>query len=101
MVVRPSAIESDSEAWQVWSKADDLIFKAYTDLVDLGILPEDARYLLPNATETELIMTANFREWRHIIQLRTDLAAQWEIRALMKLIWRELDVQAPHVFGDL
>jgi len=46
-------------------------------------------------------MTANFREWRHIIQLRTDKAAQWEIRELMTEILEILKEQAPSCFGDL
>jgi len=49
----------------------------------MGIKKEDARFVLPNDTEILLVLTANLREWRHIIELRGDLAAQWEIRKMV------------------
>lgn len=45
-----------------------------------GVKPEDARYLLPEATKTNLVMTMNCRELFHFLDMRTDKAAQWEIR---------------------
>lgn len=65
-----------------------------------GIKPEDARYLLPEATKTDLTCTMNVRELFHFLDLRQDGAAQWEIRELANAIeaacsginddWREL-----------
>lgn len=54
----------------------------YNDLVEHGFKPEDARYILPEATKTNLVMTMNWRELYHFWNLRTDNAAQWEIRNL-------------------
>jgi len=79
----------------------DYINHSYNDLQELGIKNEDARYLLPNACATEIVMTTNFREWRHIIQLRSEKAAQWEIRELVNKILEILKEQAPSCFGDL
>lgn len=73
----------------------------YSDMIELGIPREDARYIMPNACTTKLTMTANFREWRHIIKLRTDKHAQWEIRQLTSKILTILFDNAPNVFGDL
>ena len=72
----------------------------YQQALEAGIKPEDARYLLPEATKTNLVMTCNVRELFHILDMRMDKAAQWEIRDLAKAMyeackginkeWREL-----------
>lgn len=62
---------------------------------------EDARFVLPIGAETRLVVTANFREWRHILSLRLDKTAQWEIRELARRILGILREHAPSVFEDL
>lgn len=79
----------------------DVATLAYTKALTSGIAKEDARFLLPLALTTEFIMTANLREWRHIIKLRCDGVAQWEIRNLCTEILSILYEQYPHVFEDL
>ena len=74
---------------------------AYDALIQAGVPYEDARYYLPQGVTTRLIMTANFREWRHIIKLRTAPDAQWEIRELADRIRLSLKTLAPSVFEDL
>lgn len=74
--------------------------KDYLDALEHGIKPEDARYLLPEATKTNLVMTCNVRELFHILDTREARDAQWEIRDLAKAMreacegindeWREL-----------
>lgn len=54
----------------------------YLNLLKNGVKPEDARYLLPEATKTEIVVTMNLREFYHFLDLRMDKAAQWEIREL-------------------
>lgn len=82
----------------------DLIMRrirsAYETLVEIGFSKEDARFVLPNATETEIVVTANFRQWRHMIALRTSKHAQWEIRAVFKDILSILKRECPSVFSD-
>ncbi len=97
--VTPPEIASSPEATRVYEETMTTIRDAYHKLVSLGIKREDARFLLPNATETTLSMSANFREWLHIIDMRVSPHAQWEIRELLTLIWRELYAIAPVVFG--
>lgn len=63
----------------------------YCKLLENGIKPEDARYILPMGTPTNLTMTVNFRELRHILKLRLDSKAQWEIQDLCKEIVKLLD----------
>lgn len=66
-----------------------------------GLKNEDARFVLPNACTTELIVSANFREWRHVFHVRCHPRAQWEIRNVCLAMLRELGQHAPHVFADL
>ena len=73
----------------------------YDILLNGGAKPEDARFVLPNACTTITVMTANFREWRHIIELRISKKSQWEIRNLMLKILFTLNEYAPNVFRDL
>ena len=66
-----------------------------------GIKNEDARFVLPNACQTDIVVTANFREWRHIIEVRCEKNAQWEIRNACLTILNLLYKECPNVFNDL
>lgn len=57
--------------------------KAYREALEAGVKPEDARYLLPEAKDTELVVTMNCREFFHVLDMRWDKAAQWEVRDLV------------------
>jgi len=72
----------------------------YNRMVEDNYPPENARFILPNATKTELVTTANFREWRHIFNLRCDKHAQWEIRMLAIRILNQFQKLIPYVFDD-
>ncbi len=65
-----------------------------------GLRKEDARFLLPNATPTRIVVTMNLRSWRHFIALRAHPAAQWEIREIAVEVLRQLHPIAPSVFED-
>ena len=62
----------------------------YWDAIEAGIKPEDARYLLPEATKTEITCTMNVRTLFHFLNLRTDSHAQWEIRYMANELWQEI-----------
>ena len=62
----------------------------YRKALAYGMKPEDARYLLPEATKTNITMTVNVRELFHFLDLRTDKAAQWEIRELAEEMVRQI-----------
>ena len=70
----------------------------YADLREAGIAAEDARFVLPNASHSRLIMTMNARELRHFFRLRCCRRAQWEIRALAKEMLKEVIKVAPALF---
>lgn len=70
----------------------------YRELVEAGVAAEDARYILPNACETKLVVSMNARELRHFFRLRLCRRAQWEIRALALAMLRAVVPLAPLLF---
>ena len=73
----------------------------YRESLEAGVPKEDARFLLPIGSKTSLYLKANFREFRHIIELRGSDDAQWEIRDLAEGFLSRLSGKAPAVFEDL
>jgi thymidylate synthase (FAD) len=98
--VEPESVRNNSKAHSVFTEFMGNAKKAYSELQKLGIKNEDARFVLPNAVETQIVVTANLREWRHIIELRGEPGAQWEIRRAAIEILKILKKHAPTVFGD-
>jgi thymidylate synthase (FAD) len=76
-------------------------FKVYKLLRQNGVSPQIARYVLPNAMRTRLIMKTNIREWRHIIGLRLDKSAQPEMQELMKQIYDQLVMVFPNALAGV
>ena len=72
----------------------------YRALRKAGFLAEDARQVLPIATKSEIVITTNFREWRHIFSMRTSKAAHWEVRSVMCKLLKQLQTIIPVVFSD-
>ena len=97
----PDEIKINPEAHELYTNVMENIRESYIRLKELGIKKEDARFILPNSTQSELILTANFRELRHIIKLRGEKTAQWEIRNLFIEILRILKKKVPTVFKDM
>ncbi len=97
----PASILADDYWMDEYDKIVWKCISAYNAMVDKGIPKEDARYILPSAMPTRIVMTANFREWRHIIKMRTSKHAQAEIGDIMDKVAAILCEQAPSVFEDL
>lgn len=74
--------------------------ECYKRMVDAGIPEEDARYILPNACATNIIVTVNARELRHMAEERMCAKAQWEIRQLVTEMVRQAKDIAPTLFAD-
>lgn len=75
--------------------------KRYRELRILGWPPEQARSVLPNSLKTELVMTANLREWRHIFSLRAAPPAHPQMRELMVPLLAEFKQRIPVIFDDI
>ncbi len=74
---------------------------AYEDLILDGWTPGQARSILPNSLKTEVVMTANVREWRHILKLRTSKKAHEQMRELMIPLLYALQQRIPVLFDDI
>ena len=99
--VIPSSILECGWATSIFDKYMDRAKVLYEELRELGISKEDARFVLPNATPTRIIVTMNFRSWRHFCTIRCDKQSQWEIRKLAIKILNLLYEQAPSVFAGI
>lgn len=82
-----------------WHQA--LAERDYNWLITSGWAPERAREALPNSLKTEIIMSGNYRAWRHLFKLRTSKAAHPQFRALLKPLLKELKEQIPIIFDDI
>ncbi|WP_282191788.1 FAD-dependent thymidylate synthase [Adlercreutzia caecimuris] len=99
-VVKPATVADNAETSALFDEAIECVTRAYRTLVEIGVPAEDARYLLPNAAETKIVITMNVRELLHFFELRCCNRAQWEIR---DLAWKMLELArptAPCIFAD-
>jgi thymidylate synthase (FAD) len=96
----PPEINDNKEALEIYREFIENSRKTYNRLRELGIKKEDARFVLPNALESQIVFSANFREFRSVFNLRLDKAAQWEIRRVCLEMLIVLQEKAPSVFGD-
>lgn len=84
--VTPTLIEENEELNDAYSDVLDYLKDMYLFFIANGIKKEDARFILPEGSSTELYMSLNLRELIHIYQLRSTKQAQWEIRELVEKI---------------
>lgn len=114
-MVEPEVIAEDPELHKKFVEASEAAVRAYNELLE-GLeakfsdvanatlrrkqARQAARAILPNATETRIVVTGNYRAWRHFIAMRATEHADVEIRALAVECLRHLQGLAPSVFGD-
>lgn len=98
--IKPASVAENEEANALFDEAIDAAVEAYKKLLDAGVPAEDARYLLPNAAETKIVVTMNVRELLHFFELRCCNRAQWEIRELAHKMLDLVRPTAPYVFFD-
>lgn len=98
--IEPDSIKENPEAHSLFTELVEKARDIYKSLQELKIRKEDARYVLPNAVESQIVVSANFREWRHIIELRGSPQSQWEFRQVVIEILKILKNHAPTIFGD-
>ncbi|MBI2304684.1 MAG: FAD-dependent thymidylate synthase [Chloroflexi bacterium] len=99
--VTPHSIARRSDWEARYREAIEGVHRLYCDMMEAGIPGEDARYILPNAVETRLVMTMNARELMHAASLRLCLRAQWEIVQLFENIKIEVRKVAPRIGDEL
>ena len=99
--IKPCFWTEDQPEYKRWLEAMESCEKAYNDLIAMGAKPEQARDVLPNSLKTEIVMTANLREWRHFLKLRTAPAAHPQIREVAGMLLAMLHKEVPVVFDDI
>lgn len=100
--IKPYFFDENSAAYDEWSSAMMSAEEAYNTLVGrLGRKPEEARSVLPNSIKTEVVMTANLREWRHFFKLRCDKAAHPQMREVAVPLLLKMKEFIPVVFDDI
>ena len=100
-VIEPIFLEPGTEGYEIWKngclQAEDNYFK----MLNYGCSPQEARAVLPNSLKTEIVMTANIREWRHFLKLRTSKAAHPQIKEVADMLLTELNFILPSLFDDI
>lgn len=94
-VIPPAITGELREKWIEKFEADERLYLAS---MREGIKKEDARYCLPQGTQTKLRVTGNFQMWKHFLKLRLSTKAQWEVREVAEEIKTLLVEIAPEVF---
>lgn len=85
---------------QAYEETMKAIWDHYNKLLEMNIPAEDARYVLPNATCTNIMVTMNARSLLNFFELRCCLHAQWEIRLLARKMLQEVKKVAPMIFKN-
>jgi thymidylate synthase (FAD) len=99
--VLPPKIAENEKADEIFQEALQKCSETYQRLIELGIPKEDARYIMPNATKTNIMVTMNARTLINFFSLRLEKDAQWEIRTLAKKMLEEAHRVAPAIFREV
>ncbi|MBQ4541691.1 MAG: FAD-dependent thymidylate synthase [Clostridia bacterium] len=97
----PHYLDYKSEGWETWKAAMKSCEDAYFKLLDIGHTAQEARAVLPNSLKTEVVMTANLREWRTFFKLRCANAAHPQMREVTRPLLEDFKNLIPVVFDDI
>ena len=98
-IILPPSIKGENKT--IFETVYAELTQVYKDLIAKGVKKEDARFILPQGTTTELLVVGNFQAWYDFIKLRSGKEVQWEIRAVAHEINRQLHGIAPNIFVEL
>ena len=99
--IKPCFWSEDDENFKIWKESMATLEKNYLTMRKNGARPEQARSILPNSLKTEIFMTANLREWRHFLKLRTATRAHPQMREVALKIYEILNEKLPVLFSDI
>lgn len=100
-VIRPCFFEPGSIEWVHWYEACTMSERQYFELLNCGRTPQEARSVLPNSLKTEVVMTADIREWRTVLKLRAHPTAHPQMRELMLPLLGQFKEKIPVLFDDI
>ena len=100
-VIKPCFLHPYTDGFNLWE--EDCLFaeQTYFNLLECGCSPQEARSVLPNSLKTEVVMTANIREWRHFLKLRCSPAAHPQMREVALILLDKLHSLIPVCFDDI
>lgn len=99
--IEPVNIDKTSELYKDWYRTVDFIEQEYVRMSRMGATPDQMRMILPHSTAAEVTMTANIREWRHILKLRASKMAHPAIQQLMIPLLLHFKTIMPELFSDI
>jgi thymidylate synthase (FAD) len=99
--IKPVFWDINSSVYRLWSCHMQDCENIYNKFIMNEFTPQEARTVLPNSLKTEIVCTANIREWRHILKLRTSKAAHPQMQALMIPLLKEFQEKLPILFNDI
>ena len=100
-VIKPCFLQEGQRGYDTWKDSMSAAETAYFSMLNDGYTPQEARSVLPNSLKTEVVMTANIREWRHFFKLRCSPAAHPQMREVACKLLRMCKVAMPILFDDI
>ena len=103
VIDQEALLPRDSTDYNIWWMTCKNAEEAYMTMISNGVKPEIARSVLPLSTATEIIMTANIREWRNVLKLRSshNMRAHPQMRSIIDRLLAELKSKIPVLFDDI
>ena len=98
---RDTTVEENSEIYEVWKKTMENIEQNYIEMSKLDAKPDQLRMILPHSTAAEVYMTANIREWRHILSLRCSKMTHPAVRQLLIPLLLKFQNDMPELFDSI
>ncbi len=99
--IKPCNIEKGTTEYAQWFNTMNIIEKTYNEMARLGCTPDQMRMILPHSTAAEVTMTANIREWKHILDLRTKQMAHPAIRQILIPLLLKFKQDMPEIFDSI
>jgi len=100
-IIEPFFLVNDKEKYSIWENAMKAAEEAYMKLIDMGCPPDYARMTVPASLATEIVMTANIREWRHIFNLRCAKPVHPHVKQVMIALLLHFKKVMPELFEDI
>lgn len=100
-VIKPCYLVDRTKGYYDWKESCEKAETAYFDMLEFGCKPQEARAVLPNSLKTEVMMTANLREWRHFFKLRCSKAAHHQMREVAFKALVAMQEYIPVIFDDV
>lgn len=100
-VIKPLFLKEGTSGWDFWKRGCEEAETQYFNLLDWGCTAQEARSVLPNSLKTEVVMTADIREWRHFLKLRCSPAAHPQMREVALILLDKVRSCIPVLFDDI